>query len=73
MITSFDIIAKNARKGAIRSKELTALWFQYDLNKGLLVPESDLEAEQLERIKAFVAEFCPKTQPENQLENTAEY
>lgn len=67
-ITAFDILAKDAEKGAI-NKELTALWIQHDLEKGLLVAESDIDAEKLKHIESFVLEYCPKTQPpENQSE-----
>jgi response regulator RpfG family c-di-GMP phosphodiesterase len=63
-ITAFDILVKDAEKGAI-NKEMTALWIQNDLEKGFLVPESEEDADALKRITAFVLENCPKTQPEN--------
>jgi len=54
-IQAFTYLMKDAEKGAI-NKELTALWIQHDIEKGLVKPENENDALLLGRIMQFVEE-----------------
>jgi hypothetical protein len=58
-LEAFKYLIKDAKKGAV-NKELTALWVQHDIEKGLVVPVSEKDEEVLKYINAFLEEYLPK-------------